>query len=199
MQTTNLFVELIVIGVGTAAWVALLALSLFGAPASLPEHLFSTQALVPLLVLVYLLGILTDRAADWIFQRLFGNGSARICFDSKEDYFSARRTILMDSERLSGDLRYDRSRLRICRGWALNAFLIAICLSCLIWARFSEHPQALWLSIGGTLFFLALSAACIQAWRALRNKEYRKTKRIAKWLQDKDQSQNNNQPTVTSI
>ena len=66
MNTTHLHLELLRAGVGTTVWVALTILSVFGSQWISPERLFSAQAFVPLLALISLLGILTDRAADWI-------------------------------------------------------------------------------------------------------------------------------------
>jgi hypothetical protein len=62
MSTTNLFVELLVIGVGCAGWLTLLAVAALGYASTLVMCLLSTPAAaVPALALIYLLGIVLDR------------------------------------------------------------------------------------------------------------------------------------------
>lgn len=68
MNTTSLFVELVVIGVGALAWVALLVLSVFGYDWVPLDPLLAAAATVPLLSVVYVLGIVSDRVADLLFD-----------------------------------------------------------------------------------------------------------------------------------
>ena len=71
MSTTNLFVELIVIGLGAAIWVTLLVLAALGLDTrtvlGLAENTVILAWTVPV---VYLLGIVTDRLADGLAQVL---------------------------------------------------------------------------------------------------------------------------------
>ncbi len=184
MNTHNLFVELVVIGVGALGWVAVTVVRFFGTAVFPLEDLFSPLVAIPLLSLVYLLGILTDRAADWITDRFPGPPLAKIGYGSDEDFFCDRRLILTKAERFASNLRYDRSRLRICRGWAFNAFLLSISLGLYIASDLVGKN----ISISATVFFLLLSGACLLAWRSLRNKEYKKVKRIAKWLREAEEN-----------
>ena len=69
MSTTNLFVELIVIGIGAAIWVVLAALAVFGYSWVPLDQVFSTFAAAPFLGVVYVLGIILDRVADAVFER----------------------------------------------------------------------------------------------------------------------------------
>src|SRR5215210_8108672 len=132
MGTTNLFVELVVIGVGAMAWLCLLILTVFGWTWIPLEKLFSTTALLPLVSLIYLLGIVSDRIADSIFERFWVERLQLTRFANTNEYHVARRQILTGSERLSDLLEYGRSRMRICRGWTLNSVLIAIALNLLV-------------------------------------------------------------------
>jgi hypothetical protein len=66
MSTTTLFVELVVVGVGALAWVCLLLMAGLGHEWVPVDKLFSPSATVPVLALVYLLGIVTDRVADTV-------------------------------------------------------------------------------------------------------------------------------------
>ena len=73
MNTTNLFVELIVSGVGAAIWVCLLVLLLFDVDRSALVALSAMPVLaIPALAVVYLLGILTDRLSDVLTYLLHG-------------------------------------------------------------------------------------------------------------------------------
>ena len=182
MNTTNLFVELIVIGVGALAWLTLLVLALFGWEWVPTTQVFSTVGLVPILSLIYVLGVVSDRIADLLFDRLWERDLRKTRFLEVADYHAARRQILTRSERLSEVLEYMRSRLRICRGWALNSVLIAVALNLFIRLRLSQYPSALLLSLFGTAAILLFAAASWYTWRSLTVTEYRKVKELAAFL-----------------
>jgi len=64
MTTTNVFAELLIIGIETMGWIALLILSLFGyewIDFSVFNHLVIA---IPLAVAAYVLGIMMDRVSD---------------------------------------------------------------------------------------------------------------------------------------
>ncbi|HVF86841.1 MAG TPA: hypothetical protein VM866_04595 [Pyrinomonadaceae bacterium] len=182
MSTTNLFVELIVIGVGALAWVVLLVLSVAGWQWVPIEKVFSTGALVPLLSIVYVLGIVSDRIADSVFESLWNDKLRRKRFPDVDDYHAARRHILTRSERLSDLLEYGRSRLRICRGWTLNSMLIATSLNVFLWTRLPDSSLTPSLSLFGTIAFLTFAAASWYTWRKLTATEYRKVQEQAAYL-----------------
>lgn len=182
MSTTNLFVELVVIGVGAAIWVTLLVLSLFGWTWIPVDKVFSTEALVPLIAVIYLLGIVTDRIGDAVVERLFVRSMRSKFFPQVEDYHRARLVILSRSERLAQMLEYGRSRLRICRGWAFNSLLIVIFTNSFVWARLADEAFAWSLSLFATLGFLLLAAGSWYSWRKLAQTEYIKTKEQSQYL-----------------
>jgi len=182
MSTTNLFVELIVIGVGALAWIVLLVLSLFGWNWVPTEKVFSTVAIVPLVSLIYVLGIVSDRIADTLFEHWWNDDLRKGRFPEINDYHAARRQILTGSERLSDLLEYGRSRLRICRGCALNAVLIAVALNLFIWLRLPGSPLALSLSLFGTVAALLFAIASWYTWKKLTVTEYRKVEEQAAFL-----------------
>jgi hypothetical protein len=179
--TTNLFVELVVIGVGAAAWLVLLVLAAFGWAWVPVERAFSSTALVPLVSVVYLLGIVSDRIADTLFERWWVPRLRRERFPEIAAYHDARRDILTRSARLADQLEYGRSRLRICRGWALNAVLTALALDLFLWRRVGG-PAAARLALFGTGALLALAWGCWYSWRALTVTEYRKVAEQADYL-----------------
>jgi hypothetical protein len=182
MSTTNLFVELIVIGVGALIWIALLVFSLFGWAWVPTDKLFSTVAIIPLLSLIYVLGIVSDRIADTLFENWWNNNLRKERFAEIKSYHAARRQILTGSDRLSDLLEYGRSRLRICRGWALNAVLIAVALNLFIWIRLSRSAVAPLLSLFGTVTILLFALASWYTWKKLTVTEYRKVKEQAAFL-----------------
>lgn len=181
MGTTNLFVELVVIGVGAAAWLVLLVLAAFGWAWVPLEQTFSSTALVPLISVVYLLGIVSDRVADSLFERVWVPRLRAATFPALAAYHDARRDILTRSARLADQLEYGRSRLRICRGWALNAVLTALALDLFLWRQVTG-PPAVRLALFGTVALLALAGACWYSWRALTVTEYRKVREQAAYL-----------------
>ena len=182
MGTTNLFVELIVIGVGATTWLCLLFFTVFGWEWIPVERAFSTVALVPLLSLIYLLGIISDRIADSIFERLWVKRLQQERFATPDEYHIARRQILTGSERLSDLLEYGRSRMRICRGWTLNSILIAIALNLFVWIKLPQSRVALLLSLFGTTAALSFAVGAWYTWRKLSVTEYRKVKEQAAFL-----------------
>ena len=182
MNTTNLFVELVVIGVGALAWVVLLVLSVFGWDWVPTERVFSTTALIPLLSLVYVLGIVSDRIADSLFEHYCKKDLLKERFTEIDDYHMARREILLRSDRFSDLLEYGRSRLRICRGWSLNSMLISVALNLFIWIRLRDSSLALTLSAFGTVACLIFTIASWYTWRKLAATEYRKVKEQAAFL-----------------
>ncbi|SRR6266446_5711981 len=180
MGTTNLFVELVVIGVGALTWLVLLIFSVFGWQWVPTEKVFSTVALVPLLSLIYILGIVSDRIADTIFERWWNVDLRKASFPTVDAFHAARRQILTGSERLSELLEYGRSRMRICRGWALNSMFIAVALNLFIWTRLLQ--SRLVLSLFGTITAFLFGLASWYTWKKLSVTEYRKVKEQAEFL-----------------
>lgn len=186
MNTTNLFVELIVIGVGAGIWIFLLILGFTGLSTSDVADLFKAETAIPLLAVIYVLGIVTDRIADTIFEKIWGDSLRQHKFGDLEKYYLARRDILTKSERLSDLLEYGRSRLRICRGWSFNSVLIIISLNLFLSLSsvtgLSEQP----IRLLGTIGFALLAIATWYSWKKLVEAEYRKVIQQAEYLIDKD-------------
>src|SRR5437879_7158676 len=168
MSTTSFFVELIVIGVGAAIWIVLAVLSIFGV-SWLSTSSFNKDLgfllVAPALTLVYVLGIITDRAADWVFGPWSRALQRREFADAKE-YYRARTIVYARHEALTDLYEYGRSRLRICRGWALNATLILIAYDVFTGRQTSAGVRGL-LWTTGTLGFGLLAVGALAAWRGL--------------------------------
>ena len=173
MATTQLFVELLVIGFGTLAWLGLFAAAFLGYdPAQFYHGVLSVKALPPVSVAVYVLGIVTDWVADRLFERRDARLRRRYFGADQARYFDARRTLMVYGPALWEHLEYGRSRLRICRGWALNAALLPVSLDVLAFARrpTASMPweQVVVYNLGLGLF----GVLCAYCWRALTEKEY---------------------------
>lgn len=150
MATTQLFVELLIIGVGVAIWLGfLLAILLrfqWGEP--LPE--IGAASLTALLGTAYVLGILVDRAAYAAFHPIERRHRNKVFGENPNPSVDDReRFILVKSSSLREQILYNRSRLRICRSWILNFALISALSSA--WAL----QQAAWgialISLGALL------------------------------------------------
>jgi hypothetical protein len=184
MSTTDLFVELIIIGIGAAIWLVLLILSLFGynwVPLGVATSLV---ALVPALAVVYVLGIVVDRVADALFEKVWKPALYRKVYDDKQAYFHDRHLIYIHAERLSNLLEYGRSRLRICRGWTLNAFLILITSNLFVWTRLSHTRRQVVLSVCCTAAIGLFAYGNWFAWRQLALTNYRKVQDQSAYLRD---------------
>ncbi|MCB1057329.1 MAG: hypothetical protein KDD11_17655, partial [Acidobacteria bacterium] len=141
MTTTHLFAELLVIGFGSLVWLAVLGASLFGWDLSqVSKDISLWEVLLPVLSLVYVLGILTDRVADWLFDRLDLRYRARYFAGDTDRFYEARRLLVYYGDLLWSHLEYGRSRMRICRGSALNALVFLISIN-IAWARAPASDQ----------------------------------------------------------
>jgi len=182
MNTTNLFVELIVIGVGAFMWLVLFVLSVFGFAWVPLERLLSPAATIPILAVIYVLGIISDRIADTVFEWLWSDDLRGYHFKDRREYYNARRLVLTHSERLSDLLEYGRSRLRICRGWAFNLMVVTIGLNTFLWTHLSDKPCAWSISVFGSISFLLFALTAWFAWRKLILSEYRKINEQAEFI-----------------
>lgn len=189
MNTTNLFVELIVIGVGATLWIVLLILSLFGYAWVPFDGLLSLPALIPILSVIYVLGIVVDRLADALFEQIWKEGLlAKVYMQANrnDQYRNDRRLLYTESDRLADLLEYGRSRLRICRGWVVNSVLILVAMNLFIWLRLEPALPRLQVSLVGSGLLFLLILGLWLSWRHLVLTDYRKTKDQAQFLRDRN-------------
>lgn len=220
MNTTHLFVELLVIGFGALAWLLLIVAAVLGYDiTSVQSNLLSLGTLFPILSFGYVLGILVDRIADWSFDWLWGERHFRQVYLTdnedrasllqaaelpddlssldaderarlatlfkrlKKDFFDDRRILVVGGAELWQFVEYGRSRLRICRGWVVNALLLAFAFD--IYWYFGGAQS---LPIDGLRVFylnvvlLLFAAICFFAWSRLNQQEYSKIRRQAAWI-----------------
>lgn len=180
MTTTHLFVELLVIGFGAIAWLVVLGATVFGY--DLDHSLLSWQALVPLLSVVYVLGIVIDRVADWLVGPLDRRHLEQYFKEDKDAYFSGRRMLVVYGPALWAHLEYGRSRLRICRGWALNSLLLMVTITVYAWVHNPPSLNPCWRLWAANLMLATFFGLCFGCWWGLNKKEYQKIQRQSDWI-----------------
>lgn len=170
MKTTEIIVELVVIGLGPLAMVLAFAVS-----ADIPiVEIGPPNAVYSLLMALsfcYVLGIIFDRVADSIFSNA-EDKVRRSMFSSVEEFQIARSLVNKNSEHIAGWGEYGRIRLRVARGWALNSALMACALPAM---EFVYGRQASPIDSKYYLPFLALLfVGCLYSWRRLARGEVRR-------------------------
>jgi len=133
MATTQLFIELLIIGIGVATWLACLVAAILGYAPKDALLTLDRPFLAAFLGIAYVLGIIVDRAAYSLFKPIERQRRDEVFGQNQKPAVDDReRLILVRSSPLRDQIIYNRSRLRICRSWILNFFLIAA--SAGIWA-----------------------------------------------------------------
>jgi 8-oxo-dGTP pyrophosphatase MutT (NUDIX family) len=132
MATTAIFAEILIVGLQVEAWLVLVVLDVFGDEwIDTHSHAdFAALLTVVVLAAAYILGILFDRVADSLFStiewtragvwlnRVFGQCSQSLRAPRKVSIM--RLTVMKDGGAIGSFLDYQRSRMRIARGTALN-------------------------------------------------------------------------------
>lgn len=182
MGTTELFVELIVIGIGAITWILLGTFSIFGYTWVPREELFSVSTLFPFLSLVYIVGIVTDRIADVLFEAIWVPKLQKKYYASSTIARDDRRLIYSSNEYLANLIEYGRSRLRICRGWAFNAVLILISANLFIVTQVSSRDLQTKLFIWVNLLVGFVAYFSWYSWYQLQDTQYRRLKDDAAFI-----------------
>ena len=187
MSTTDLYAELLITGTGTVIWLGFLAAA-FVRP-SLQDLVSNTNllTLAPIIGVAYVLGIIVDRLGYSIFagpekrlrSRTFGEESSPL-FSEKTHF------ILTHSDELSRQMAYNRSRLRVCRAWSLNFFLMGVTAG--IWVYSANMVSLLPLP----LISMGLGVAALITWRKLAIDYYRNVQSSYAFLKVED-------PAVSSV
>lgn len=176
MSTTNLFVELIVIGVGAFLWVVLLLVSILGYDKTATELALTPGGLIFMLSVIYVLGIITDRLADGLFDILWGRKIRERNIGSLANYYDARRRMSENSRHLADLLEYGRSRLRICRGWAFNSALTVLALNVFLIVAGETVANRTRTDLVGTIGLVLLTVGAWYSWKRIAESEYRRVK-----------------------
>ncbi|MFD4684472.1 hypothetical protein ACFWNK_36370 [Streptomyces sp. NPDC058417] len=169
---TAMFIEVLVVGIGTLTAAALLLIALVG-PANtnkLAPVAGSSLATGVSLAAAYALGILLDRAADTALTPHRRRLRSRY-FASSSAYAQARLR-LAQLPTLAARADYARSRMRICRGWLLNTLALTLAAD-LAMLRYPLDHRPLILG-ATTVLGLVTAFGFYRAWRALTLTGYRK-------------------------
>ncbi|WP_049566373.1 hypothetical protein [Streptomyces sp. SBT349] len=169
-----MFVEVLVVGIGFLAGLAMLAAAIAGprTAAEAAPIAGSTPAAGVGLAAAYALGILVDRAADKALARV-RRRLRNATFQSNSAYAQARLAVAaMPSLVALAD--YARSRMRICRGWIFNTALMTIAGDLLL-LRYNVEHRTLLLALT-TLLGVAVAVGFYLSWRTITATSYRKLK-----------------------
>jgi hypothetical protein len=184
MVTTAIVAEILVTGLLALVWLILAFLNITGLiriDGTTVTQLKDWASLILVLVLgfAYPLGVIVDRAADWLVGpidwRLRNN---HFKYDDDDDVnlpkvSEARLRMLLDSknEGLASFLNYVRSRLRLARSTCLNLILITLAAAILLGTRSSIGNMELHAVIAGGLVLFSLS---LFAWVRLSRTYYKR-------------------------
>ena len=124
MQTTSIYIELVIIGAEVCTWVfTIFALIDDRVVSLLKNGLSSIPMAIILLGLCYVVGVVFDRIADWIFKKY--EVKIRDSIKIPEHIVTSHLFLLKDKEYLDSHV----SRKRIIRGTAINVLPISIALA----------------------------------------------------------------------
>lgn len=155
MSTTTLYAELIVVGSGAAIFILLLFYSVIGNSSWLTKigeltPIGSAFSLIPVLSVIYLLGIVVSGMGYWLFESLETRLREKKLSCINRKYNEIRNALYTTSEgkNLIEAFEFRRSKIRICRGWFINSFLIIAALFyCCVWTGTIPSPIVCFLMI----------------------------------------------------
>jgi hypothetical protein len=179
MSTTTLFVELVVVGVGAMGWLCVLLVTAFGYAWVPVDRVFSPSATVPVLALVYVLGIVTDRVADAVLGPMWARGNRARVYGRDDHAYVADKMLVLAAPQFSRLFEYNKSLQRICRGWTFNAIVLLLSLHALLWLRLGVTTVTSRVAALGSVFLLLLAGGCWFSARRLNAVQYRKIKEQA--------------------
>ena len=123
MNTTNFFVELIVIGLHTMIGLCSFVLAFTGLPNIDIEKFLTIYLAILIIGMAYVVGIIMDRFADDVFDKKDKEiRKEKIPKEITEPLLTVRFFILVNSEPVYEQLEYARIRLRISRSAVPNFF-----------------------------------------------------------------------------
>jgi hypothetical protein len=170
MNTTNIFVELVVVGFHTLIWIGLIVLALVGYRNLDVEKLLTVNLALPILAMAYILGILIDRVSDSVF---LPQDLKMRPIDKQADlpsFLTMRYYILHKSSDIYAQLEYTRSRLRIARASVFNFALTTIASLLFVWFQLGQFFSTPNLIVAGVITFVIgaiLTFASYQSWMGL--------------------------------
>jgi len=202
MNTTSIFVELVIIGLHTIVWMGLLVLAFIGYHNFDPEKLFTINLALPILAITYIFGILVDRASDIALTAQDDRLRSQYDLRGLPGFLSMRFYVLSKSSDVYAQLEYTRSRLRIARASILNFAFTTLAAVLFVWFQLGQALAAeyrvtacLTTAIIGAL----LAWISYQAWAALSRTYTVNTIRAYKVLYDEAEKDRVKVPQAETI
>lgn len=172
-------------GISNVIWIALMAFTFWGEKIDFSfiegRELIISIVLLPI---VYVIGIITDRLTDEIFERLFPLRKKH--FKDMNEHRTALAAVYKSSEALTKLFEYGRMRTRICRNWSVNGIFILISILMFIWsATLNIESQSTKIQVSLFVIFILGGSivASYFAWKKLNLKEFAFLKLQSKLLQ----------------
>jgi 8-oxo-dGTP pyrophosphatase MutT (NUDIX family) len=151
VSTTAVVAEILIVGLEAEAWLGLLVVMIFGSGWINLETAskFTPILLVLMVAVAYVLGVIVDRAADTGFKwfsgtrlgrwtnRAFGKDSETWVLPAREQ--TMRGVVIRDGGATATFIDYQRSRLRVARGTAVN-LVIALLVAAVYFAWYKGWP-----------------------------------------------------------
>ena len=122
MDTTKLYVEYIVIGMETLGWIVLVLIALLK-EAMLSFWDYCTKNIVSTIILIsvcYILGLITDRVSDSIFEE------RKIRIKNKYDIQSKTSILVWEHIEEKTFVMFTLSRIRLLRSTTINALFLMV-------------------------------------------------------------------------
>lgn len=174
MNSTNYVLELMISGISNVLWIVLLAFSFWGEEIDYSfiegRELIISIVLLPI---VYVIGIITDRLSDELFEKFFP--LRKKYFNDINEHRSALAAVYRNSEALTKLFEYGRMRTRICRNWSVNGIFILITVLIFIWSdslQIESFSTKIQVSIFSLIILGGSVVAAFYAWKKLNLKEF---------------------------
>lgn len=188
MSTTNLFVELLIIGAGAAGAVVLVLGTIFDVEWPKGRRItnwLSWGGLIPILAVVYVLGIVVDRLANDIVEPWAGKSRDLVTTTLAEEAkmlqggtwtpHQVRADLELDAGATQNTLEYLRSKARVCRGWTLDCIFLVAALNLFLLVRRPAGLPCVKVALVGTLSLALLGWGTFYTWGMLSETEAMKT------------------------
>lgn len=187
METTALYVEYIVIGMETLSWIIMTVFIIIGH--SFKEILkYCISNILPsiiVIILCYVLGLVTDRIADKLFEKRRKN--------IKDNFeFQAQTSIaIWEDYSNSSYANFTLSRIRILRSTTINSVFIGLLSSFL-----SYKYYGIKLSVFSLLICLCMFFGSNSAHKNLLNNYYRKTNALENETKNKNENEKDKNKSI---
>lgn len=190
MSTTNLFIELLIIGYMSCVWLAIFLAALFGLPPaiSILNFLEKAQLLITIVLtsFAYFLGVLVDRLADTALGRWDESVQERVRQSDEPSILEMQAVLFVKAPESVTRFGYQQNRLRVVRAAVFNIGLLIISFLLFVALQPSQRPSpaagwtvivvgvAIWIATVFTYFRVTLSywQRTRREYLALREKEF---------------------------